>query len=402
MRRIVFLVVAVVVVAGCGGGDGAAPAQNSATATATGSVLGGAGTQDMRGVVGWGGGLVAVGGDDSGEGVDGVDAAVWVSADGASWVRVDQAALAAPDFQALEAVAEWDGGLVAVGSDRGHGVVWVSPDGASWTRINDPAFGPMPDDTKDIYRNMYGVARWGGGLVVVGIEGSRDDLDAAVWMSVDGLSWVRVDDPALGGDGDQTMDSVVAWEGGLAAVGTQGHGDDLDAAVWVSADGLSWVRVEDPALGGDGGQQLGDVVAWEGGLVAVGGDDSGPDADGVVWVSADGLSWTRVEHPALGGVDNQYIAGVAVWNGGLVAVGLHNSDGAWDGAVWMSDDGVSWTRVDDPDLGGAGDQWMAEVVAWEGGLVAVGSQLGDDWDAAAWRSTDGMSWTSTYPRSEEG
>jgi len=75
------------------------------------------------------------------------------------------------------------------------------------------------------------------GLVAVGSDGSFVDADAAVWASFDGITWSRVaeDEAALGGAGDQLMESVTAGGPGLVAVGSDGPFGDLDAAVWVAA-----------------------------------------------------------------------------------------------------------------------------------------------------------------------
>jgi hypothetical protein len=65
---------------------------------------------------------------------------------------------------------------------------------------------------------------------------------------------------------------------------------------------------------------------------------------------------------------------VVALEGGVIAVGQvrKNSDLA-DAAVWVSNDGVAWTRhFDEALLGGPGQQVMAAAVAFDGGLVAVG------------------------------
>ena len=109
--------------------------------------------------------------------------------------------------------------------------------------------------------------------------------------------------------------------------------------VWVSADGYKWTRIDDKAVfGGPGEQSAGPVTAWEEGLVLVGGDDSGGDLDPAVWVSADGSMPGPVPAggAALGGPDDQLVSSVVAWKAGLVAAGGDHSGGDWDGAVWMS------------------------------------------------------------------
>jgi hypothetical protein len=85
----------------------------------------------------------------------------------------------------------------------------------------------------DEHQWMRSVARGGPGLVAVGGD---DSEAAAVWTSADGRQWSRVghDEAVFGGsDGQLVMNSVVAGEQALVAVGAVGFIDDA-AAVWIS------------------------------------------------------------------------------------------------------------------------------------------------------------------------
>jgi len=116
--------------------------------------------------------------------------------------------------------------------------------------------------------------------------------DAAVWTSVDGLSWSRVadDEAVFGSDGVQTMESVTAGCPGLMAVGLDSSGGYEDAAVWTSVDGLSWSRVahDEAIFGGKGAQAMESVTVRGSRLVAVGVDYAGGDSGVAVWVLATG------------------------------------------------------------------------------------------------------------------
>ncbi|MCH7584950.1 MAG: hypothetical protein IH941_07300, partial [Acidobacteria bacterium] len=162
--------------------------------------------------------------------------------------------------------------------------------------------------------------------------------------------WNRVPDREVvfGGEGNQEMESVTVGGPGLVAVGLDSSGGDWDAAVWTSVDGLSWLRVahDEVVFGGVGNQAMESVTVGGPGLVAVGLDFSGGDEDAAVWTSVDGLSWLRVAHDevAFGGVGDQEMESVTVGGPGLVAVGLDFSGGDEDAAVWTSVDGLSWLR----------------------------------------------------------
>jgi hypothetical protein len=185
------------------------------------------------------------------------------------------------------------------------------------------------------------------------------------------------------------MGSVTAGGPGLVAVGFTGPEETADAAVWTSADGVTWLRVphNDAVFGGQGDQGMSDVTVGGPGLVAVGWDwpdtpDLGPNA--AVWTSPDGNIWSRVTHDEtlFGGEGRRVMASVTEHDSCLVAVG---SDDA-DAAVWTSHDGLVWHRVpgDAAVFGGADWQHMTSVTSWERGLVAIGS---DGQSAAVWEST---------------
>ncbi len=161
--------------------------------------------------------------------------------------------------------------------------------------------------------------------------------------------------------------------------------------MWASADGLTWSRVahDEAVFGGADDQEMWSVSAGGPGLVAVGYAVADGDRDGAVWVSSDGLTWSRVAHDeaVFGGPDDQEMASVEVSGLGLVAVGDDYSGGNWDAAVWFSPDGVTWARVPHvgPVFGGAGNQSVWGLTTVGADVVAVGeSGGGDDWDAAVW------------------
>jgi hypothetical protein len=281
-------------------------------------------------------------------------------------------------------------GLIAVGYDGPTGdldaAVWTSSDGINWIRVphDEAVFGGTG------FQMMLNVVVGGPGLVAVG----TDTHDAAVWTSSDGIDWTRVahDEAVFGGEREQWMWELVSGGPGLVAVGSDESGGDADAAVWTSSDGTSWTRVshDEEIFGGENAQLMEGITVGGPGLVAVGWDESGDDIDAAVWTSSDGISWTRVpDQAALGGEGEQSMFGVIAGGPGLVAVGWDES-GEGDAAVWTSTDGSSWSRVPtDGVLGGDGDQIMWTVAVGGPGLVAVGGdQSGDDRNAAVWTTGD--------------
>ena len=236
---------------------------------------------------------------------------------------------------------------------------------------------------------FMGVVGAGPGFIAVGSE----DGNAAVWTSADGLTWLRVphDEAVFGGGGELWMADVTVGGPGLVAVGGQDVCADL------------------PALDTDGSVRVDEVGAPEPTTVC-------SDGNAVVWTSPDGLTWSRVPHHEVvfGGPDFSEMTAVTAGGPGLVAVGtsagfgggaaLVEGESAVDesAAVWTSPDGLTWTRVppDEAVFGGPGWQSMFDVTVGGPGLVAVGQDGGDqfwgnslDDRPAVWTSPDGLTWT---------
>jgi len=338
----------------------------------------------MWGVTVGGPGLVAVGSRFVG-GDYATAAAVWTSSDGVAWSRVEQdpAVFGGWNMEEMQAVAAGPQGLVAVGGEYPgedwDAAVWTSPDGLNWSRVPDDGVFGGPG-----WQRMHAVTAGGPGWVAVGYDDSGEDWNAAVWTSPDGVAWSRVphDEALFGGENDQEIFGVIAAGPGLVAVGA----DDDSPAVWVSPDGLSWEKLASDRFSASPGFAEADLVmravaAGPMGLVAVGHRDpweaENPveETDAAVWVSSDGLSWVLVSEDSstFGGPSDQEMVAVTAGGPGLVAVGSDHAGGDGNAAVWTSPDGTTWSRVaDDAVFGGSGDQQMAGVAAAAPGLVAVG------------------------------
>jgi hypothetical protein len=350
------------------------------------------GDAEMVSVVAGGPGLVAVGSASSNPGAPAVDgdAAVWTSTDGIVWSRVphDEAVFGGEGNQWMGSVIVGGPGLLAFGEevfgeDEGGGVraaVWTSVDGLSWSRVSQdetlyPGVGPD------------GVVAGGPGFVTI----DEADGGSAVWTSSDGFAWSRVphDEAVFGlrlGYGN-AMQGVTVGGPGLVAVGSDGLNSDeptgrARAVVWTSIDGLTWSRLphNEAVFGGEGDQGMFDVTAGGPGLVAVGENDHGAP----VWTSADGITWSQVpnDESVFSGPDTR-IHDVMTAGPGLVAFG-ENGYGYRTPVMWTSRDGITWSQVpNDESVFSGPDTRINDVMTGGPGLVAVGS---DGHDAAVWIS----------------
>jgi hypothetical protein len=351
--------------------------------------LGGPGEQQMLGVASSGSLLVAVGT----EVVDGErEAVAWVSDDGRNWRRSGSEDLTGPGEQWLVDVGHTDLGWVAVGSigrtrDQ-DAAVWTSPDGRAWTKATS-----IPSFHGAGHQSANTVMQWGSVVYV----GGRDVNDGTLWRSIDAVSWESVDAPGLGGEGVQGVFDLAVIGRDMLAFGESGN----DAAVW-ALDGSDWVAVDSPKVfGGYGRQQVGSVAVAGEQAVAVGfeftydriflGGGAEGTQDGAVWTMDSTGEWARISgSDSFAGIGEQAVVRAIDWEHGFMAVGYDlagrgsveegiagfGSGLDVDAAVWLSADGVEWTRVTDPSFGGDDWQDMYGVVeAPQGGLVAVG---GDD------------------------
>jgi hypothetical protein len=111
----------------------------------------------------------------------------------------------------------------------------------------------------------------------------------------------------------------------------------------------------------------------------------------VAWESDDGTSWTRIDDPAL---LTALVAAPAVsGEGDLVAVGT--SLDAREAVVWLSADGRSWERLpqEESRLFHGQKVRMTDIVATPGGWVAVGDESSLQRPTGkSWMSADGHTW----------
>ncbi|MBI5157482.1 MAG: hypothetical protein HZA58_05640 [Acidimicrobiia bacterium] len=164
-------------------------------------------------------------------------------------------------------------------------------------------------------------------------------------VSSDGSSWEPIDDPTFGGPGWQYITSIVAGPEGLVAAGGDivgAPGVDNDAAVWTSPDGMSWTRVDDPDFRRERAQQISAITVGDQELVAVG-YDTGPAGNRIpaVWRSAGGSAWVRVQDSVLTEPGHRWMSGVAISGFGVVAVGTDGTRNNGDPAVWLFTDRTS-------------------------------------------------------------
>lgn len=257
----------------------------------------------------------------------------------------------------------------------------------------------------------------GGTAYPVGPNGEALSV-AMAFVSIDGVSWraAAIDD-ALGQDEMSMLMGIATGPAGLLAYGSVCCETDVRAA-WHSTDGLTWRRL---ALDGFDPEQdyWMSVTGAPGGWIAVVSNGLRSRLVG----SVDGTTWRLIT------IDGEPTT-VTTGNGAFYAAGHDRTpDGGYDGALWSSSDGVTWTRLaaGDPAFVNPDDVDLFDVVPFAGGLFARGISapvedregceemamvasvdphpvaLSCGWgNPMAWASTDGSSWTAVDPDIVQG
>lgn len=292
------------------------PTTEPAPAAGTAAVQGLQGAT-LYGVAGRDDGVVAVGSTDE-------LAAGWTSADGQAWQPAWLASDGGPArFRAV--AASEDGLVAAAGADDTPSTIWTSDDGGAWS----------PVEATGIEGRINALTFHDGRLVAVadllGTEGAIEGGEAAgtaVYVSDDGSSWSVLTDELL--VGEATVSDVVGGDGGLVIVGF-----DVDGGtVWLDAEPR-----REPITDGFEGSTIQGVAATDDGFVALGRGVA--DLRPVAWTSPDGRAWKRTDIDAdVFGPSEQIHDLTTTADGRLLAVGA-TDDG---GMVWTSADGVTWMR----------------------------------------------------------
>jgi len=270
----------------------------------------------------------------------------------------------------------------------------------SWELVADAAGAFLPldmvegtvdtSDEPEDRINVNAITATDDGFFAVGAERELDGstIRAAVWSSVDGLSWERVDpeSPLLNESaaepGDQSPSGYfttnVASHGRTLVVVGAKILDRIEPTVWRKAPDQGWERFMLPNPSETLDIVAHQVVATPHGFTAVGLDfREADDSDAVqvlVWTSPDGAEWTL----ANGGFGpGERIEAMENVGDRIVAVGSRGGTIHPVAAAWTSDDGGrTWVAASVP----TADEdrpvtFMADLARGPNGLVAIGHQL---------------------------
>ena len=264
----------------------------------------------------------------------------------------------------LQAAVGHDAGFVAVGQKsagptESAPAVWTSQNGRVWleaTSVENPTSGATVSlpTTADVPTRtgswMNSVVKTESGFLAVGAQSSTGIPAPAVWTSSNGTEWVAASHPS--GQEAAELTRIASGEQGLVTLARSPTDADEPGlmTLWWSADGTSWSEATD-GLPSWPGTFVTDVTSLGSrGFVMVGFRGMLGEAP-TAWTSQDGLSWTSTALPIDADTDSSFSHDVAYDGSLIVVVGdeVVFDDGFGPAtsmaAIWVSEDGTTWTRV---------------------------------------------------------
>jgi hypothetical protein len=264
--------------------------------------------------------------------------------------------------------------------------VWTSIDGLTWEPA--PPIGPDPIPMSD---EQAGTGYWitdiapvSDGFLAFGWNriGCCDGGQAMMWRSTDGTTWSPVDIEGSGFDAYHFSQASAIGPGGAFVV-LSGFGLGTSTGILVSDDLVSWDVIE--LSQGDSFEPASDLAASPDRFIAVGwSQDEDNASHPVAWTSTDGRAWSRLATP-----DGAARFSNVTWDPvrERFAIGGEDVDGR--ATIWLTPDGASWGTVTlTAEAGQVTDLSAADGMLF--GLGTVGPQPGAE--MLAWSSFDGVTW----------
>lgn len=258
----------------------------------------------------------------------------------------------------------------------------------------------VTDDGRGIDQTLGRVASDGDEIVAVGSQtGARIARAQFFFSPNDGGSWsmASVRTPAGGPPPPGYAARLVAGgHGAWVALGP--------SAIWTSPDGRTWTLASTAGLPLRPGDQISVLKRTAAGFIAAGSNVPGGDAaqaSPVVFLSANGISWERLDAAQLGlAAGAGRVTGIrfaaAYGNeiliaGDVVTAPSKRTPAFTTSAAWLSGNGgTTWTLVVRP---AAQAPMSGEAVTRDGFILVRPAMVGGSPAVAVYRSPDGRVWT---------
>ncbi len=216
--------------------------------------------------------------------------------------------------------------------------LWYSDDGKNWKPgVESAPFGPRYGHASVVFNER---------LWVIGGKIGHDSLPGDIWNSVDGKNWEKIAEHSFL---KRYYHSATIFQDRIFVIG--GLNDSAVNPcfhdIWISENGISWTRQNAVA---DFAARYGHgAVVFNNSLFLIGGlydDFSGSKTINDIWKSQNGFSWQKV-NDNLSFPDNLFLS-FLVYDQRIWAIGgyLKNNPMVFSN-IWVSADGVSWNQDSD-------------------------------------------------------
>jgi hypothetical protein len=274
-------------------------------------------------------------------------------------------------------------------------VILVSENGSNWTQVSTGGAGfanvkldrllPMPGGLLLVGESLTSDPPGCGGA-----SGCNPVMPTFMWRSTDGLEWERLPDTAVAPFTRVVITAMTVGATGVSALGTwqPATGTAFQNRAFHSADGISWSSTPFPS---QGWFLLPSMVATSTGFAAVDGQ-TGADGSATVWLSPDGLTWTKSGTQA-----SKFCSGhLAAGSGGMythATRGCFSADGkTWQEVADTPDPGIggppTWTTSNGSKillLSGRDAFWSSDGRTWQLGRSTPSLPTFDGWPGGgAW------------------
>ena len=304
------------------------------------------------------------------------------------WARLGTSGIPADRLTELQGGAGWDHGFVLAGShwvptepNRDVLDLYISGDGRRWRPVSLNGLLKFSDSPASGYR---------GSAYVLGSGVSS----AALWTTHDGTTWKAA--PLPGSELGAAPIAVAAGPRGVVVIGSGSMSDTVTGGgglrIWHSANGMSFGlprRVVVPLV--SSGEFVPQVSATADGFLIYG--TTRLSGESMLLTSSDGVGWRNTAGGVTGTVETLVQnAGTSVtFTYGKLADGGPTVWRRKKGSTrWSSSKDISVGRLPDANVAPPEEQSISDVAAWQDGFVASGSSSGG---GALWLSADGVTWS---------
>ena len=305
---------------------------------------------------------------------DTTGAEIWMAGAGGTgpWYQVGSSGFGIPQNAYPSAMTVFRDRLYVSVLNTAGAQLWFAGDGFSWSRQAVPGLNL----SGRAIRAMAAFAPAGSGECL--LVGADSPGGAELWMTDDGVDWLRVEEQGLGDSNNTAIYSMAVFQGALY-LGTvnQEHGTQI----WTTKGGIDWTKVKSDGFGYSGNWATYTMCTFNNYLYA----GTVNQLTGTqVWRSPDGVTWFQSNRDGFGTPDNICSYCMAVFDSHLYV-----GTGGTAAQVWRTADGVLWEKAAPEGFGADDNMRVHSLMGYDGYLYAgTANRSGTE----LWRLTRGGRW----------